>query len=171
MKPSSPWPRTPINSRYWLSGQANIIFQGRLPFPLPLPGHQQLPQLGRVQDLPAGHALHRPAAHALHPLQHRPDPRRGERRRPRPQRGAGAGRLHQPGRGAQPHLGSQPYLARYGIHQVIGLTQETTSQEPGPFALAPSVPAAPHRVPHRQDDAARLSSTSTAPAPTATCSS
>jgi hypothetical protein len=39
-----------------------------------------------------------------------------------------------------PNLGSKPYLARYGIHQVIGLTSETTSQDPGPFALAPSVP-------------------------------
>ncbi len=39
-----------------------------------------------------------------------------------------------------PTLSSLPYLARYQIHQVIGLTSETTTQEPGPFALAPSVP-------------------------------
>ena len=34
-----------------------------------------------------------------------------------------------------PTLGTAPYLARYQIHQVIGLTQETASQEPGFFAL------------------------------------
>jgi hypothetical protein len=39
-----------------------------------------------------------------------------------------------------PTLGTAPYLARYQIHQVIGLTNETTPQEPGFFALAPSVP-------------------------------
>ena len=39
-----------------------------------------------------------------------------------------------------PNLGSAPYLARYGIHQVIGLTQETADQQPGPFALAATVP-------------------------------
>ena len=41
---------------------------------------------------------------------------------------------------AIPTLSTLPYLARYGIHQVIGLTQKTVSQEPGLFALAPSVP-------------------------------
>ena len=39
-----------------------------------------------------------------------------------------------------PNLGSTPYLARYEIHQVIGLTDQTTSQEPNFFALATSVP-------------------------------
>jgi hypothetical protein len=39
-----------------------------------------------------------------------------------------------------PNLGSAPYLARYGIHQVIGLTSETTSQEPDYFSLATGVP-------------------------------
>jgi high affinity Mn2+ porin len=39
-----------------------------------------------------------------------------------------------------PNLGKVPYIARYQIHQVIGFTNKTTSQEPGPFALAPSVP-------------------------------
>ena len=33
-----------------------------------------------------------------------------------------------------------PYLARYEIHQVIGLTDETTSQDSNFFALATSVP-------------------------------
>jgi len=41
-----------------------------------------------------------------------------------------------------PTLGPVPYLARYQIHQVFGLTQETVSQEPGFFGVAPSVPFA-----------------------------
>ena len=39
-----------------------------------------------------------------------------------------------------PTLGAKPYLARYQIHQVIGLSGETTAQDAGPFALAPTVP-------------------------------
>ena len=39
-----------------------------------------------------------------------------------------------------PNLGYAPYLARYEIHQVIGLTSRRTAQIPGPFELATSVP-------------------------------
>ena len=39
-----------------------------------------------------------------------------------------------------PNLGPVPYLARYGIHQVIGLTDKTTSQDAGQFGLASTVP-------------------------------
>jgi len=39
-----------------------------------------------------------------------------------------------------PNLGATPYLARYQIHQTIGLSQRTTEQEPGFYALAASVP-------------------------------
>ena len=39
-----------------------------------------------------------------------------------------------------PNLGPTPYLARYGIHQVIGFTDKTADQVPGPFALAATVP-------------------------------
>ena len=41
----------PESAQWWLSGQANIIFPGPPALPLPLPGRQQLPQLGRIQDL------------------------------------------------------------------------------------------------------------------------
>ncbi len=40
-----------------------------------------------------------------------------------------------------PNLGPSPYLARGEIHQIIGLTDEMIDQERGPFALANSVPA------------------------------
>jgi hypothetical protein len=39
-----------------------------------------------------------------------------------------------------PNLGKVPYIARYEIHQIIGITQKTASQDAGPFAVAPSVP-------------------------------
>jgi hypothetical protein len=39
-----------------------------------------------------------------------------------------------------PYLGKAPYIARYEIHQVFGLTQETASHEADFFSLAPSVP-------------------------------
>jgi hypothetical protein len=39
-----------------------------------------------------------------------------------------------------PYLSQSSYIARYGIHQVIGLTDETTSQAPGPLSPAPDVP-------------------------------
>jgi hypothetical protein len=39
-----------------------------------------------------------------------------------------------------PNLGSTPYFARYQIHQTIGLSSETTEQQRGPFSLAPEVP-------------------------------
>jgi len=39
-----------------------------------------------------------------------------------------------------PNLSTAPYLARGEIHQVIGLTDEMTDQERGPFALATRAP-------------------------------
>ena len=39
-----------------------------------------------------------------------------------------------------PNLGTTPYLSRGEIHQIIGLTDEMTDQERGPFALATKVP-------------------------------
>ncbi len=39
-----------------------------------------------------------------------------------------------------PNLGSTPYIARYEIHQVIGLTDKTVPQDANFFALAPEVP-------------------------------
>jgi hypothetical protein len=39
-----------------------------------------------------------------------------------------------------PYLGEAPYIARYQIHQVIGLTDEAVAQPQGPLAPASSVP-------------------------------
>jgi high affinity Mn2+ porin len=40
-----------------------------------------------------------------------------------------------------PNLSVVPYLSRGEIHQIVGLTDEMTDQERGPFALASKVPA------------------------------
>ena len=37
-----------------------------------------------------------------------------------------------------PNLGSTPYIARYQIHQTIGLSEAVTDQSPNQFALAPA---------------------------------
>ena len=39
-----------------------------------------------------------------------------------------------------PNLGSAPYLARYQVHQVLGLTTETAPATRGPFALSTDLP-------------------------------
>ena len=39
-----------------------------------------------------------------------------------------------------PNLSTAPYLSRGEIHQIIGLTDEMTDQERGPFALATKMP-------------------------------
>jgi hypothetical protein len=39
-----------------------------------------------------------------------------------------------------PSLGATPYIARYQVHQVIGLSDKTSNQEPDFFRLATSVP-------------------------------
>src|SRR5208337_4064178 len=40
-----------------------------------------------------------------------------------------------------PTLSIAPYLSRGEIHQIVGLTNEMTEQDRGPFALATKVPA------------------------------
>ena len=66
------------------------------------------------------------------------DLRLREGRGPEPGAGAGGTRTWT---GAELGPGGLPYTARYQVHQVIGLTDETTKQEPNFFALATEVPA------------------------------
>ena len=70
-----------------------------------------------------------------------------------------------------PNLGKAPYIARYQIHQVIGLTQARPPAGPGAFALAPSVPV--RRIEFRVGKLTLpgLLRRQRPPAPTATCSS
>jgi len=131
----------PEGSRYWVSGQANIIFQGRLPFHSPYEGPNSFRSSAEYRTSMVGTIYT-----AL--------------RRNRSDRyntdfifdiesAAGRGLSQALGLAGftnldvvrNPNLGAAPYIARYQIHQVIGLTAETVPQDPNQFALAPKVPA------------------------------
>jgi len=125
---------------WWVSGQANIIFQGRLAFHSPYDGINSFRSSAEYKTSMVG---------TLYTAVRRNRSVRDNTDLILDFESAG-------GRGLSealglagftnvdvvrnPNLGSTPYLARYQIHQVFGFTQRTTSQEPGPFALAPSVP-------------------------------
>jgi hypothetical protein len=130
----------PENNRYWLSGQANIIFQGRLPFHALYGGTNSFRNSAEYKTSLLGTAF--TAARLTHSIRYSNDlifdlESAGGRGLSEALGLAGFTNLDVV---RNPNLGSVPYLARYQIHQVIGFTQKTTSQEPGPFALAPSVP-------------------------------
>ena len=132
--------RHPDNSRYWVSGQANIIIQGDLPFHSPYEGTNSFVGRGEYKTSLLGtiYAALRPTASIRYNTDLILDLESAGGRGLSQALGlAGFTNLDVV---RNPTLSTAPYLARYGIHQVIGLTQKTTSQEPGPFALAPSVP-------------------------------
>ena len=130
----------PEDSRYWLSGQANIIFQGNLPFHSTYEGPNSLRNAAeyKASELGTLYLAFRPTRSVRYNTDLILDLETAMGRGLSEALGlAGFTNLDVV---RNPNLGSTPYLARYGFHQVIGLTQQTTSQQPGPFALAPSVP-------------------------------
>jgi hypothetical protein len=125
---------------YWISGQANIIYQGRLPFHERYEGPNSFRNSAEYKTSLLGtlYAALRPT----HSIRYNNDlildiESSGGRGLSEALGLAGFTNLDVV---RNPSLGPKPYLARYQIHQVIGFTQQTTEQEPGPFALAPSVP-------------------------------
>jgi hypothetical protein len=128
------------NDRYWLSGQANIIFQGNLPFHSPYVGTNSFRGASEYKTSLLGtfYTELRPTSSIRYNTDFILDLESSGGRGLSQALGlAGFTNLDVV---RNPTLGTTPYLARYQIHQVIGLTNETTSQEPGFFALAPSVP-------------------------------
>jgi hypothetical protein len=130
----------PENSRYWLSGQANIIYQGRLPFHAAYEGPNSFQSGAEYKASLLGTVYS--ALRATNSTRYNTDlildlESAGGRGLSQALGLAGFTNLDVV---RNPTLSSVPYLARYGFHQVIGLTNQTTSQEPGPFAVAPSVP-------------------------------
>jgi hypothetical protein len=128
------------NDRYWLSGQANIIFQGNLPFHSPYVGTNSFRGASEYKTSLLGtlYTALRPTRSIRYNTDFLLDLESSGGRGLSQALGlAGFTNLDVV---RNPTLGVTPYLARYQIHQVIGLTQETTPQEPGFFALAPSVP-------------------------------
>ncbi len=128
------------DSLYWISGQANIIFQGRLPFHSAYQGANSFRNSAEDKTSLVGtlFAAVRPSRSVRYATDFILDfESAGGRGLSQALGLAGFTNLDVV---RNPNLGSAPYLARYAIHQVIGLTPATTSQGPNPFALAPNVP-------------------------------
>ena len=131
----------PENSRYWLSVQANIIYQGRLPFHAPYEGPNSFRssaeyKTSMVGTLYTGLRLNRSVRYNTDLILDFESA--GGRGLSQVLGLAGFTNLDVV---RNPNLGSSPYLARYQVHQVIGFTSETSAQEPGPFSPATMVPA------------------------------
>jgi hypothetical protein len=130
----------PEGGRYWLSGQANIIFQGHLPFHSPYEGTNSFLARGEYKASEVGtlYTAFRPTQSIRYSTDLILDLESAGGRGLSEALGlAGFTNLDVV---RNPSLGATPYLARYEIHQVIALSSETTAEDQGPFALAPSVP-------------------------------
>ncbi|MDR3751164.1 MAG: hypothetical protein P4K94_06715, partial [Terracidiphilus sp.] len=126
--------------RFWISGQANIVLQGDLPFHTPYVAANSFAGRGEYKTSLVGTVF--TALRPTSSIRYNTDlvldlESTGGRGLGQAFGLAGFTNLDVV---RNPTLSSVPYLARYQVHQVIGLTQETTPQEPGPYALAPSVP-------------------------------
>ena len=130
----------PEDSLWWISGQANIIIQGDLPFHSPYEGTNSFRNSAEYKTSLVGTLYG--AIRRSHSIRWNTDfildlESTGGRGLSQALGLAGFTNLDVV---RNPNLGPVPYLARYGIHQVLGLTQQTASQEAGPFGLAPTVP-------------------------------
>ena len=130
----------PEDARYWVSGQANIIFQGRLPFHSLYEGTNSFRSSAEYKTSLVGTlytALRRNRSTRFNTDFIFDLESAGGRGLSQALGLAGFSNLDVV---RNPNLGSTPYVARYEIHQVIGLTAKTTSQESNFFALASTVP-------------------------------
>jgi len=130
----------PDGQRWWLSGQANIILQGRLPFHSPYQGVNSFRNSAEYKTSMIGTLYG--AVRPTHSVRYNTDlifdmEAAGGRGLSEALGLAGFTNLDVV---RNPNLGSTPYIARYEIHQVIGLTDKTTDQDANFFALAPQVP-------------------------------
>jgi len=137
----------PENQLWWISGQANIILQGDLPFHSPYAGTNSFIGRGAYKTSLLGTVY--TALRRNRSVRYNTDfifdlESSGGRGLSEALGLAGFTNLDVV---RNPNLGSTPYIARYQIHQVFGLTNKTTDQDPGFFALAPSVPL--HRLEFR----------------------
>jgi len=129
------------NAPYWVSGQANSIFQMHGHFHSPYEGANSLrnifeTKVSEVATLYLGYQWH---ANTRYNTDFIVDFENAGGRGISQALGlAGVTNVDVV---RNPNLGASPYLARGEIHQIIGLTNEMIDQERGPFALANSVPA------------------------------
>ena len=127
-------------ARFWLSGQANIIFQGRLPFHSLYQGPNSFRNSAEYKTSMVGTAYM--AVRRNRSVRYNTDFIFDV------ESAAGRGLSQALGLAGftnldvvrNPNLGSKPYIARYEIHQVVGLTDKTIRQEANFFAPASIVP-------------------------------
>ncbi|HEY1901212.1 MAG TPA: carbohydrate porin [Terracidiphilus sp.] len=127
-------------SSWWLTGQANIIFQGRLPFHSLYQGANSFRNSAEYKTSMVGtlYTAWRPTHSIRYNNDLIFDIEAAEGRGLSQALGlAGFTNLDVV---RNPYLGKAPYIARYQIHQVFGLTSQTIQQERGFFAVAPAVP-------------------------------
>src|SRR5215470_476121 len=138
--PSADTPTTmfphPENTRYFIAGQANIIFQAHGPFHSPYDGPNSLQARGEyktslVGTLYLGLQLNRKPRYATDAIVDFESA--GGRGISQALGLAGFTNLDVV---RNPSLGSKPYLARVQIHQTIGLTDKLIEAERTPFALS-----------------------------------
>ncbi len=130
----------PEDARFLLAGQANVIYQGRLPFHSLYQGPNSFRNSAEYKTsmVETLYAAIRPT----HSIRYNTDLILDY------EDAAGRGLSQALGLAGftnldvvrNPYLSEAPYLARYEIHQVIGLTDKNISQQTGYFALAPRVP-------------------------------
>ena len=127
-------------SRYLLAGQANIIFQADPPFHSPYEGTNSFIDRGEyktsmVGTVYMGYQLFRAPSHSTEFFIDTEE-------------AAGRGLGEALGIAGftnldvvrNPNLGRTPYLARYMVHQTVGLSSKTVEAERGVFSLATLVP-------------------------------
>ena len=144
--PQAPAPAAPVmfphpdNTRYFIAGQANIIFQAHAPFHSPYEGTNSL--LGRgeyktslIGTLFLGAELVKDPARHLEAIYD--EELAGGRGISEALGLAGFTNLDVV---RNPNLGSTPYMARVELHQTIGLSHQMTEADRGPFSLATEVP-------------------------------
>lgn len=142
--PSADVPTTmfshPENARYYIAGQANIIFQGHPPFHSPYDGPNSLQARGEyktslVGTLFLGLQLNRNPRYATDAILDVEST--GGRGISQALGLAGFTNLDVV---RNPNLGSKPYIARVQIHQTIGVTNKIMEAERTPFSLSTQVP-------------------------------
>lgn len=129
-----------LTSRWWISGQANSIFQGKPGFHSPYQGPNSFDNAGEyktsiVDTLYLGLQPHRNLRYNTDFLLDLESA--GGRGLSQALGLAGFTNLDVV---RNPNLGSAPYLARGEIHQTIGLTSKMTESDRDPFSLATQVP-------------------------------
>jgi hypothetical protein len=128
------------NTRYFIAGQANIIFQAHAPFHSPYQGPNSLLPRGEyktslIGTLYLGAELLRNPAHHLDLIYD--EESAGGRGDSEALGLAGFTNLDVV---RNPNLGPTPYMARVELHQTIALSSKMVEASRGPFSLATQVP-------------------------------